>query len=131
MKNMPWWWREEGWSIELVACTRRTSSVVTSIGGGLYVNGSVKWSVRLREEKHLRPGAVDANDPARLEAIGVGVLDVGDVPPDLADRCESGRGGREEGEGGPLHGEGLTWSSTRRERDSEMLVGEDGPAPVR
>ena len=35
LKNMPWWWRDDGRSMELVACTRSMSSVVTSIGGGL------------------------------------------------------------------------------------------------
>lgn len=35
LKNIPWWWREEGLSMELVACTRRRSSEETSIGGGL------------------------------------------------------------------------------------------------
>ena len=61
--------------------------------------------VRRRADRvrDLRPGAVDTNDPTRLETVGVGVLDVGDVPPYLLDRGERGRCSAEEGDGRPLH----------------------------
>ena len=60
----------------------------TSIGGGLpgcWLNEQHdRW-------KCVRPGAVDAHDAAWKETIGVGVVDVGDVPPNFSDPCE-GRG---------------------------------------
>ena len=48
LKNMPWWWRDEGESMELVAWTRRVSLVDTSMGGGL--GAAVSDGVRKEEE---------------------------------------------------------------------------------
>ena len=85
---MPWWWRDVGKLSEFVAWTSRVSLVVTSMGGGLRedVNGE-----RIDEgNRYIRPSAVDADDPASLEAVRVGVLDIGDVPPELVNRGERG-----------------------------------------
>lgn len=47
-----------------------------------------------------RPGAVDTDDPARLKATGVGVVDIGDVPPEFyGGSLDKRRCDREEGEG--------------------------------
>lgn len=57
-------------------------------------------------ERRRWPCVVDAYDAAGEEAIGVDVVDVGDVPPDFVDACDDGEGleGEEgdqgEGEGG-------------------------------
>lgn len=55
--------------------------------------------------RDLRPGAVDANDAPLSEAVGHGVLDVGDVPPYFLDGEGGGRDG-EEGECGAHRGRG-------------------------
>ena len=53
--------------------------------------------------RYSRPSAVYANDLTRLKAVWVGILDVGDVPPNLV-YCGKRRGdGGEKGDGGPLH----------------------------
>ena len=60
-----------------------------------------KLHVRRRADRvrDLRPGAVDTDDTPRLEAVGVGILDIGDIPPDLVHTGEDwGDGGDEEGE---------------------------------
>jgi len=62
--------------------------VVTSIGGGLL---DCWLNEQYDEWKYIRPGAVDAYDAAWKETIGVGVVDVGDVPPNFFDPGE-GRG---------------------------------------
>ena len=55
------------------------------------------------ERLHLRPSAVDTNYATRLEAVGVGVLDVGDVPPYLVYRGEGGSEGGEQSKSRQLH----------------------------
>lgn len=87
-----------GWSSELYACTSRSSVDCTSIGGGLAQSVVSTTHATITTTVHLRPGAVDANDATLGEAVGVGVLDVGDVPPDLVyPREDGGRGGGEQG----------------------------------
>lgn len=64
-----------------MACTTSESFVDTDTGGGLkYYKVSMRPQVE-REGKYARPSAIDADDTTREEAIGVLVLDVGDVPP--------------------------------------------------
>ena len=101
MKYMPWWWRDVGKLNEFVAWTSRVSLVVTSMGGGLHEDVS---GGRIDEgNRYIRPSAVDANDPTRLETVRVGVLDVGDVPPYLLHAGKRRRDSGEECERGPLH----------------------------
>lgn len=71
------------------------------MGGGTVSNISGKAKTEV--EGGLRPCAVDTNNATGLKAVGVGVLDVGDVPPDLVDRGEGGCRGEEGSEGRPLH----------------------------
>ena len=73
---------------EFVAWTSRVSLVVTSMGGGLHEDVS---GGRIDEgNRYIRPSAVDTNDPTSLETVRVGVLDIGDVPPELVNRGERG-----------------------------------------
>lgn len=72
------------------------------INGRGTVSG-VSSMVKTEVEGRLRPCAVDTNNATGLKPVGVGVLDVGDVPPDLVDRGEGGCRGEEGGEGRPLH----------------------------
>lgn len=50
------------------------------------------------KDVYSRPCTIDAYDPARLEAVGVDLLDVGDVPPYLVHPRERRGDGGEQGE---------------------------------
>ena len=47
---------------------------------------------------HSRPCTVDTNDATLCETVGVGILDIGDVPPDLMHAGEGGGDGGKQGE---------------------------------
>lgn len=61
-----------------------------SMMGGLSCDASTPGRDDKRQ-KHLRPCTVHADDTTFSQAIGVGMLDIVDVPPDLMHACECGR----------------------------------------
>lgn len=70
---------------EFVAWRISVSFVDTTKGGGL---GGMFRIQRAGRQGYLRPGVVDANDTSGEDAVGVLVLNVGDVPPELLDARE-------------------------------------------
>lgn len=98
---MPWWWRVVGTSSELVTWRRSESDVLTESGGGLWKKVT---STHRGGWRGLRPAIVDADDTTGEEAVGICILDIGDVPPEFLDAGQGGGGQGEEGEAGGEHG---------------------------
>ncbi len=71
----------------------------TSIAGGLYHELSI--CQRPKSVRYIRPCSIDTNDATFGQAVWVGILDVGDVPPDLLYARKDGRDGGEQGKRGP------------------------------
>lgn len=69
----------------------------------------------------LRPRSVDTDDPTGVQAIGVGILDVGDVPPELLHAGEGRGSSGDEGEHRPhrvvLSLLGLGWLGAARDEE--------------
>lgn len=85
---------EGGWHVERVGHMEeeRVGRIDRECGGSV---GASACTVGVQGP--VRPGVVDANNAARVEAVRVGVLDVGDGPPALLHAGEDG--GDDEGEG--------------------------------
>lgn len=103
LKNIPWWCSVVAWSSEFVVCTTSESLALTTTGGGLMQIVSRRQLERAQGDlADSRPGPIDAYHASFGEAIRVGILHIGDVPPDFMHACEDGRGKRRKGDDG-LH----------------------------
>lgn len=83
------------------------------------MTGKVKIKIAI-----LRPSAVDTNDLTSEETIGIGILDVGDIPPDFFCASKNGRDGREESRRGEGRGRGP--HDERGQVDRLQITGSSG-----